>query len=156
MILYSGADCGALTPVACNDDFDLNGGIYWSQIVYETAPNTTYYLVVDGYNYTDKGDAGVFGEGDFCLNFVNFVVSVDEYTTTQFAMFPNPAKDNFTVRANADVQQVNVFNMIGDLVLTQNFYNNSTVVVNSELAQGIYMVEVKTAFGTTTQKLVVE
>jgi Secretion system C-terminal sorting domain/alpha/beta hydrolase fold len=156
MVLYSGTGCGDLTVVACNDDIDLAGGIYWAGVDVVSSPNTNYYLVVDGFNYTDFQAPGVYGIGDFCLNFVNFVVSVDEKTATQFAMFPNPAKDIVTIRANADIKQINVYNMVGGLVYTQLYNNASSVSLDAGLAQGVYMVEVMTAFGPTTQKLIVE
>jgi hypothetical protein len=156
MIVYSGDDCGNLEVVACNEDIDLAGGIYWSGLIVETAANTNYYVVVDGFNYTEFGGAGVYGSGDFCLNFVNYVVSVEEFPTTQFAMFPNPSKGAVTIKANADVQQINVYNLVGSLSYSQVYNNAALVTLDAGLAQGVYMVEVVTAYGKTTQKLVVE
>jgi hypothetical protein len=156
MILYAGDDCGNMEVVACNDDIDLAGGIYWSGLLVETTANTNYYLVVDGFNYTEFGGEGVYGVGDFCLNFVNYVVSVEEFPTTQFTMFPNPAQAAVTIKANASIEQINVYNLVGALAYSQVYNNASMVSLNAGLAQGAYMVEVVTAYGKTTQKLIVE
>lgn len=156
MILYSGDDCGNLEVVACNEDIDLQGGIYWSGLLVETSANTNYYLVVDGFNYTDFGGEGVYGVGEFCLNFVNYVVSVEEFPTTQFAMFPNPSNDFVTIKANADITQINVYTLVGGLAYAKNFNNAAMVTLEPGLAQGVYMVEVVTAYGKSMQKLIVE
>jgi hypothetical protein len=156
MILYAGDDCGNMEVVACNDDIDLAGGIYWSGLLVETTANTNYYLVVDGFNYTEFGGDGVYGVGDFCLNFVNYVVSVEEFPTTQFTMFPNPAQAAVTIKANTGIEQINVYNLVGALSYSQVYNNTSMVSLNAGLAQGAYMVEVVTAYGKTIQKLIVE
>jgi hypothetical protein len=156
MILYSGDDCGNLTVVACNEDIDLQGGIYWSGLFVETTANTNYYLVVDGFNYTDFGGEGVYGSGDFCLNFINYVVSVEEFPTTQFAVFPNPSDNFITIKANTDITQINIYTMVGGLAFSKNMNDGEMVSFETGLATGVYMVEVSTEYGKSMQKLIIK
>jgi hypothetical protein len=60
MAIYSG-DCGTLTAVACNDDLDLAGGLYYSSIELETEEDVTYYVMIDGFGPAFPAD------GEFCI-----------------------------------------------------------------------------------------
>lgn len=78
-------------------------------------------------------------------------------------IFPNPAKNNATVRLNllhgSDVQ-IEVMNSIGQVVKSVNAKGqngmNTVFVDLSGLTSGIYMVNVKVDDATSTKKLIVE
>ncbi len=62
MAIYTGS-CGALTPVACNEDFtDWTPGDYPAAILLSTVVGETYYILVDGFNLN-----GNLAEGEFCM-----------------------------------------------------------------------------------------
>ncbi len=50
--------CTELVEIACNDDIDDTN--YLSSITLETFPGESYYVVVDGFYYTEGPDAGDF------------------------------------------------------------------------------------------------
>lgn len=156
MAIYSGDNCGNMELVYCNDDVDFANGIYWSGVLMETTDNTNYYVVVDGFNYTDFGGEGVFGAGDFCLTAVNYVVSVDEIEAVSFVMFPNPAKDVVRISAKENMNEICIYNLVGDMVYCNANVNSGSFEINTNFSAGIYMVEVKTATGKATQKLIIE
>jgi Secretion system C-terminal sorting domain len=59
--LYSGA-CGSLTPLKCNEDIGTTGPPYPAGVTFGTQVGTTYYLMVDGFNFL-----GAISDGEFCL-----------------------------------------------------------------------------------------
>ncbi|MFN0033380.1 MAG: T9SS type A sorting domain-containing protein [Flavobacteriales bacterium] len=151
MIVYSGDDCGNLVLAECNDDINTAEADFWAGLPIDTDDGTTYYVMVDGFNYA----AGVT-DGEFCLEVTQITVSVDETALTQFSMFPNPTNGNFRIRAAENIQHIEVFNTVGELVLIEQNVNTRNFEVRNELAAGLYTVTVQTAYGSTTQKLVIE
>lgn len=65
-------------------------------------------------------------------------------------LYPNPAHTQFTVQANSPIRSITVFDLSGRKVLETN---NHTVNV-SEIAKGIYMVEIQTAEGRHMKKFI--
>jgi acetyl esterase/lipase len=72
------------------------------------------------------------------------------------SLFPNPAKENVTVsmdKGQAVISQVNVLDITGKVVLTQNAVSAHQVVLNTEnFTKGIYLVNVKLANGASATK----
>lgn len=83
---------------------------------------------------------------------VNEVVNVSGL----LGLYPNPAKENVTVsmdKGQAVITEVNVFDITGKVVLTQNAVSTYEVVLNTEnLTKGIYLVNVKLANGASATK----
>ncbi|MDO8365139.1 MAG: S8 family serine peptidase [Actinomycetota bacterium] len=52
--VYTGSSVSALTPVASNDD--AFGSFSWSRVEFAVAPNTTYWVAIDGWN-NQRGSA---------------------------------------------------------------------------------------------------
>ena len=73
-------------------------------------------------------------------------------STVEANLYPNPAKDSFTVEAEK-IQSVVVYNTIGQEVYRQVCEGNSTVIELSHVNAGIYMVKIVTANGESVQKL---
>ena len=63
MVLYSGQNCGDLTPVTCNDDLFTNGEPDWrAGIDVATEAGKQYYLMVDAFEFQ-----GIVAKGEFCV-----------------------------------------------------------------------------------------
>jgi hypothetical protein len=63
MSIYSGNDCTALTPVACNDDVYADGMPDWRSVIdIETTAGTNYYMMIDAYKFQN-----VTARGEFCV-----------------------------------------------------------------------------------------
>ncbi|MBX7052725.1 MAG: T9SS type A sorting domain-containing protein [Flavobacteriales bacterium] len=157
MIIYAGDDCNNLTPVACNDDISTANNIYWAGVLLETTANTTYYIAIDGFNYTGFGSPDdPLTTGDFCIQAQQVIVNVEENSDLQFVVYPNPAKDHFMVQSNEKFEGIKIHNMVGDLVFTQSGLNTNMYRVESNFAPGIYTVEISTVNGTSVSRVVVE
>ncbi|WP_370091490.1 T9SS type A sorting domain-containing protein, partial [Winogradskyella sp.] len=82
------------------------------------------------------------------------LLSVEEETISNFKIHPNPTKNQLTIQLNNsfDLQNVNIYNNLGQLVLT----SKESIIDVSKLALGLYTVEIETNQGKGTQKLIVE
>jgi len=153
--VYTGDNCGNLVAVECNDDIDFDGNNYWSGLSIETADAETYYIVVDGFNYTDFG--GDNATGDFCIEVTQVFVSVEETSLAEVKLFPNPTAGQFMITADQIIDSVRIYNLLGEVVLLKDQVNATQMQIESGLfAKGLYNVEVKTAEGSSVSRLIVE
>jgi GH25 family lysozyme M1 (1,4-beta-N-acetylmuramidase) len=76
--------------------------------------------------------------------------------TYAFAVYPNPASNNFHIDYSDDIGAVtvSVYNINGDLVLSQNI-NSSAVIDISSLSEGIYNVNIISNKGAANKRLIV-
>ncbi|NQV51650.1 MAG: choice-of-anchor B family protein [Flavobacteriales bacterium] len=72
-------------------------------------------------------------------------------------VYPNPAQDAVQVRATAAIEAIRLMSVSGTMVQVAShaISSNASVMDVSGLANGIYLVEVKTAAGTKMQRLTV-
>ena len=113
-----------------------------------------YYRVVAVYNdisCTSAPFKAKFGN-EYFVKYYFSTDGVEDVSNQQVSLFPNPTKGSFTVNAEA-LQQVMVFNAIGQLVLNQVCDGNSAVLDLSNAESGIYMVKVISSNGESVQKL---
>ena len=65
-----------------------------------------------------------------------------EIYDTEFSIYPNPASSEFTINSSNQIQSINVYNLVGELVYSQNSLSNSHVVNVNNWNLGVYFVEV--------------
>lgn len=84
-------------------------------------------------------------------------LNVEEFLASKFNVFPNPATDVITITnsENIGVEQIEVYDINGKTVKSQNYNNENEIQLNiSDLAVGTYMFHVKTNLGTAVKKVV--
>lgn len=75
---------------------------------------------------------------------------LNEVIAAEATVFPNPSTDFISIQSNEKIEQVAVFNMNGNLMLTQN----SGDISIANLPAGIYIAKVKTAIGVAQARFV--
>lgn len=68
-------------------------------------------------------------------------LSIAKNTSNKFTIYPNPTKDVLNIISTSSISEVNIFNPIGQLVLTTE---NTSEIDIAELERGIYLVHIKT------------
>ncbi len=83
-------------------------------------------------------------------------LSVDEFNTNSFKIFPNPTSLGYVniTSTNSEAMSVNVFDVLGKQVLNQTVRNNRLNV--STLKSGIYIMKISQNNTTVTKKLVIK
>lgn len=81
--------------------------------------------------------------------------SVEDYGAKEFKAFPNPVADMLTIQGNLPIEQVEVFNQLGQSILTvkENALENNQIDL-SRLGTGIYFVEITSENKTETLRVV--
>ncbi|NND77293.1 MAG: T9SS type A sorting domain-containing protein [Flavobacteriales bacterium] len=152
MALYSG-DCGALVPVACNEDSpNATVGNYFSSLDdIALDPTITYYLMVDGFSLN-----GTISDGEYCLE-VTFDCGfgLDEVRTFDLSAYPNPSEGQFSMDIEGNVQQVQIFNALGqEVAFTAEQLQNKVNIDLTGNEIGIYQVLVTTEKGSAALQYV--
>ena len=77
-----------------------------------------------------------------------------DYSTN---IFPNPAKNNLTIEnSNFVIKSVELYNIAGQLVKSENVNSMKTNLNVSNLNKGIYILEIKSKETSIRRKLIVE
>ncbi|MDA8531314.1 DUF5011 domain-containing protein [Flavobacteriaceae bacterium] len=110
-------------------------------------------------NYTATSKFAFYGESSVPNEDVEFFIDNFQITTTSlgvddnqislFNYFPNPVKDVLTIKAQNNVEDVKVFNMLGQMVLRQNPNSRDCTVDLSTMQTGAYFVQV--SIGNTVE-----
>ncbi|WP_370226135.1 T9SS type A sorting domain-containing protein [Mesoflavibacter sp.] len=147
--VYSGMS-GALVEEGCSQDDGvetLSNGFSWNSLISDlTLTAGTYYVQVSGYSGA---------EGTFCLSVDAVSLSTQDFDKeATFTYYPNPVNNNLTLSAQKEINNVSVYNMVGQEVF-RNVPNAMTEVVDmSSLQAGAYFVKVTIGNATKTVKVI--
>lgn len=81
-------------------------------------------------------------------------VSVNEHNQIEVKIYPNPAT-NFVQVSSDEIQRVEVYNMMGQIVFEQNYNDSQVTIPTSGMTPGTYAVKVTATNGTTTKQVIV-
>ena len=155
MALYRG-ECDTLNLVVCNEDINPSAGIYWSGITTQIEQGETYYLAIDGFNYSGFGSPELpMTTGEFCFSSQEPSLQVEPLLVSPISVYPNPSDGILSIRSAQPVMRISVTDIAGKAC------NSASNVLSSETTQvylpdqpGIYMVYIQTLSGSETHRVV--
>lgn len=113
-----------------------------------------YYKITDSENnLIVKSDGKFTEEASHNISTKEGYVSVEEMTNETYQVYPNPVKDVLTIEGE-NLEQVNVFNTMGQLLKTVKCIGNVVNVNVSDLQNGMYIVNVIDNNGEVSSKKV--
>lgn len=71
-------------------------------------------------------------------------------------MFPNPAKEEISISSKSLIEDVDIFDQSGKMILSKDIRSFKGKVNIKHLKQGTYVVRINTNKGSVNKKLVVE
>ncbi|EDP69878.1 CHU large protein; uncharacterized [Flavobacteriales bacterium ALC-1] len=149
--VYSGTS-GSLVELDCSQDdgtTTLSNGFSWNSLITDLAVTVgeTYYVQVAGYNTN---------VGTFCLDVsTNQVLSTtDLENEAAFTYYPNPVKNTLNLNAQNTIEQVAMYNMLGQEVLRATPNTIDSELDMSSLQTGTYFVKVTIANVTKTVRVI--
>jgi uncharacterized repeat protein (TIGR01451 family) len=90
------------------------------------------------------------------LNTILIPTGLKKQTETVMNLYPNPSNGNFTIELNSkEKQSIQVFDITGNVVLSQTIENGKTIIDGSHLASGIYNINIKGSNSVANKKLVI-
>ncbi len=124
-----GTDLKLLADVLAEQDIDtanLNG--------------TAYKISTDGKYIAGFGSGAAFFAPGWAVYLDDlFTLSTQNITAKKIAVYPNPVKDILNIRTEGKVQNVAIYNMIGQKI--NSVKTSSEKVDVSNLAKGIYVIQ---------------
>jgi hypothetical protein len=82
-------------------------------------------------------------------------VGIGEKSSATVTVFPNPVKGMLTIQGNVAIQEVQILNMMGQVVYSAHSEATTLNVNTSDLAAGVYNLQLKMADGFISKKIVV-
>ncbi|MEA4983088.1 MAG: T9SS type A sorting domain-containing protein [Paludibacter sp.] len=111
-----------------------------SKTIAGLSPNTTYHFRVKGVN--DGGTT--YGSDQSFTTTMN--TDVDGLVTDAVLLYPNPVTDGFYVNVGDKTTTISIFNLSGNLVLTQQI-NSKSYINTKHLEQGVYLIKIDEMVG---------
>ena len=90
---------------------------------------------------------------DYVRVYQNTALSTDEINAYAFKVFPNPASTQINITANQTIDKVELYNIIGNLILDKSVNVNKLEV--SSLNKGIYLLKIYSETKEIIKKLVI-
>lgn len=153
---YSAVKISTQGPDILNDNFET----VWEQTI-ENASEEWKEVNIDLSQYLQKGKiwiAFVFQDGNLGHGwFIDDVVvegyfdGVEENLAENHNVTPNPAKDFIRLEGFENGSEINIYNSLGQLILTKKYSENEMINV-SNFASGVYFVR----NGNQSTKFVIE
>lgn len=147
-------------PSDCNDASSLGAELGCSQDVVANFLSTveitgltagnTYYIQVDRWGTADPGYFGIEVMDMATLSTEDLQANNQEL----FTYFPNPVSNNLTIKAQKNIQNITVFNMLGQTVINNVPNAIESNVDMSALKSGAYFVKVTVDNQTETIRII--
>jgi hypothetical protein len=87
---------------------------------------------------------------------IEVTVDVDEPENIDVMAFPNPANDNVYIQGNHPIKKIDVFNLLGQKVISQNYNTRYAVLNASTLNEGLYILKINTDKGEIVSKITIK
>lgn len=120
------------------------------EIVFEVDEVGEYYI---GFNALSEAN-------QFNLYLDNISVDVylntPDFETTEVMLYPNPASQIVNVHSDYSMKQINVYNLIGQLLIQKEVKSTHTAIDVSNLKAGSYFVEIHNEQDKETLRLIVK
>ena len=86
----------------------------------------------------------------------NSTLAIKDNSLNELSIYPNPVVNELTINLPSNIKNadVRIVDVTGRTVSNNNVTINNNKLDVSHLAQGVYIVEIKTEKGTTSKKLI--
>ncbi len=133
-------DLGEITEadyVESSTDFTVpNSGVYFfAWYAYSDADE--YYICVDDISIEEG--SGIKENSD----------------NTSVNIYPNPAKDLINIKSSDNIENIKIYNTIGQLVFDEMINDNSVQINTSEYKSGVYFIKIRTKDGPINKKITI-
>jgi len=126
-----------------NDPINVNAGNIFESF-FNTALNTDNY---DTQNYFTGLVAGM-------ESFDFSTLTINDLALVNFNYYPNPVKDELHVTANENINQISIYNMLGQEVINIAPAALTTKINTANLTNGTYFIKAQVGLHTGTYKFI--
>lgn len=87
---------------------------------------------------------------------VSVCTGIESATGNNIIVYPNPIKDFISVKSSENISALNIYNILGEEVLSMNIDRNDVKIDMSDFSEGIYWIRIQTSKELITKKIVKE
>lgn len=139
VIVYEGT-----SPIPGNDVAALTGHLS-SPVTYYISSPSVYIEFISNESLRDDGFRITYQSGN----------NINEAANSNLSVYPNPATDFIIVQTPENINNVKIFNSLGQNVLNQNFQNQNKIQLNIEnIIPGLYIIETSLDNGLKLRKTI--
>ena len=90
------------------------------------------------------------------------VLNTTSYFASNFNVYPNPSNGTFSIQLKEVISdfEVEIFDVTGKVIYTQEFYQNLDVVkeinIKNEISKGVYFLNIRSLDNLVTKKIIIE
>ena len=118
--------------------------------------NTLTIGGIDYYGAATGGDPGAFYD-NVCFGVGWIMIGIDEFSMSNtVVVYPNPASSRITIESESIIDEVRIYNNMGQLVYSGQFDNSQIMVNTSTFITGMYIVQVRSGEAVEVRKLIIE
>jgi len=137
-------------------DFDISKSLtgfddYTFNIIYSITTNTK-----DSIDFTIESNGGELNYTVFGKNkSTNYISQVKDFA---FNIYPNPSNGDFSIELGEDFYNanINLYDNFGKLIMTKSIINSNLIGLDlNSLPNGIYIINVRTQFKSTTKRIII-
>lgn len=117
---------------------------YWSSSSLPNQPTKAWYL--DTQFGITTYDFKTLRHYLICVRGIpSITTNINRLTNTldQINIYPNPATTMITITSSANIKEIKIINLLGEVVSTNSPTNNQSTIDISQLSKGIYFIEVQ-------------
>lgn len=103
---------------------------------------------------TNSVNVDIVNEGYYTCPII--YTDVKSINSVQFSVFPNPAKDFVTLSAASEIQKIQMYDLVGKLLLNVENLNSNELTLPITASPGTYFIKLSSKEGNGVQKIVVE
>lgn len=133
------------TPFEPNIGFYIDpsaGNLDWTEFTLDfTAPESDLMIYVFKQSRVPNTNPNNASRLDDFSIIENSTASVDDLKKFNFSAYPNPASNNLTISASKNIENVEIFNLIGQKVMSLSPNTNTKSVDVSNLNTGVYILK---------------
>ena len=100
-----------------------------------------------------KNSNGFWGGNTFYMSVKNSSTKISEISNLDISIYPDPSKRYLLVKGLTENAQILIYELSGRLVYYNPSTNNNQIDI-AKFQHGVYMIKIKTTFGTITKKFI--
>jgi photosystem II stability/assembly factor-like uncharacterized protein len=124
------SDCSLSNQIDFNDSSCENQPF----LSFNSDGTSTYIIMVEGYS---SQNSGFFELSITCETLVN----VDDQFLKGITLYPNPVKDRLNINAENKIETIEIFNINGQMISSENIQSSNYSLDFSSLKSGVYFVK---------------
>ncbi len=141
-------------------NYDLDAGlaqVWFDGVLIVEFVNTLTIGGIDYYGADSGGDPGAYYD-DVCFGEGWIITGIEEpgVATASALIFPNPATEKITIQSTKVIDEVRIYNNMGQMVYSGEFNNSQVMVNTSTFITGMYIVQIKSGNDIEVNKLIIE